>query len=231
MSLIGATAIDETPTTSELNLGLRVANMMIDRWSSMPLMLRSIDTLSFTATAGQAEYDIGPYSADIDSPKPIKVFGGYVRDTSNIDYPLDIVDKTVIDNIQDKEVSTGRPTLLAYDALGTEQNTPHGKIILYYNPDQPYTVFFDCTRDVTEFCDLDETVEFEPIYYEALKYGIAVRLFRHFHGVNVAIPADLMKLEADTLRAIYSMNNRTILSASDFPQRGGKYNVYTDQGY
>jgi len=231
MSLIGATAIDETPTTSELNLGLRVANMMIDRWSSMPLMLRSTDTLSFVANPGQAVYSIGEYGADINSKKPIKVFSGFVRDQGKVDYPLDIVDKSVYDSLQDKDISTGRPTMLIYDPMGTEQWTPYGNIILYYTPDQTYTVYFDCTRDVCEFEDLEETVDFEPIYYEALKYGIAVRLFRHFHAVSVPIPADLLKMEADTLRAIYSMNNRTILSASDFPQRGGKYNVYTDQGY
>ena len=231
MSLIGATAIDETPTTSELNLGLRVANMMIDRWSSMPLMLRSTDTLSFVANPGQAVYSIGEYGADINSKKPIKVFSGFVRDQGKVDYPLDIVDKSVYDSLQDKDISTGRPTMLIYDPMGTEQWTPYGNIILYYTPDQTYTVYFDCTRDVCEFEDLEDTVDFEPIYYEALKYGIAVRLFRHFHAVSVPIPADLLKMEADTLRAIYSMNNRTILSASDFPQRGGKYNVYTDQGY
>ena len=161
----------------------------------------------------------------------IKIFSGFVRDQGKVDYPLDIVDKSVYDSLQDKDISTGRPSMLIYDPMGTEQWTPYGNIILYYTPDQAYTVFFDCTRDVCEFEDLESTVDFEPIYYEALKYGIAVRLFRHFHAVNVPIPPDLLKMESDTIRTLYTLNNRSPLSASDFPQRGGKYNVYTDQGY
>ena len=229
MSLIGATAVDETPTTSELNLAMRVANMMIDRWSSMPNMLRSTDTLSFTATAAKPTYTIGPYGADINTEKPIRVFSAYVQDQSKVDYSLDIVDKSVYDQLQDKDISTGRPTMFIYDPQGTTQYTSYGTITLYYTPDQTYTVYFDCTRDVTEFEDLDDTIEFEPIYYEALKYGLAVRLFRHYHAVTIPIPTDLLKMENDTIRTLYSMNNKSIISASDFTRAGGKYNVYTDQ--
>lgn len=230
MSLIGATAIDESPTTSELNLGLRVANMMLNRWQSMPGMLRSTDSVTFTTTGGTSDYSIGEWGADINSPKPIKVFSATVTDTSNVNYPLDIVDKSWLDQINDRNLSSGRPTMLAYDAISAQQSAPYGVISLYYTPDTTYTIAVDCSRDVTTFDNLTDNLDFDPSYYEALKYGIAVRLFRHYHAVTVPIPPDLLKGEHEANKTLYTMNHKPVIAACDIPMSGGTYNVYTDQG-
>ena len=230
MSLIGATAIDEAPTTSELNLGLRVANMMLNRWQSMPGMLRATDSITFTTTGGKSEYTIGATGFDITSSKPITLFSAVVTDTSNVNYSLDIVDKSWLDQINDRNISNGRPTMIAYDAVSAQQSIASGLIVLYYTPDTSYTVTLDCSRDVTSFDTLSETIDFEPSYYEALKYGIAVRLFRHYHSVNVPVPVDLLKNENDANKTLYMLNHKVVFAACDIPVVGGTYNVYTDQG-
>ena len=230
MSLIGATAVDETPTTSELNLGLRVANMMLSRWQSMSGMLRATDSVSFTTTGGKSDYTIGASGFDVASAKPIPIFSAIVTDTSSVNYPLDIVDKSWLDQINDRTISRGRPTMIAYDAVAVQQAIPSGLVSLYYTPDTTYTITFECSRDVTSFDTLSENIDFDPSYYEALKYGIAVRLFRHYHAVNVPIPVDLLKNENEANKTLYTLNHKTIIAASDIPVSGGTYNVYTDQG-
>jgi len=85
MGLIGAVAADETPTTSENTLALRVANTMIDRWSSQRLLLRSSTTLDFTLVANKAEYTIGASGADIAGGKPIRLISAYYTDSSSLD--------------------------------------------------------------------------------------------------------------------------------------------------
>jgi hypothetical protein len=230
MSLIGATGIDENPTSSELALGLRTANMMVQRWSSLPCMIRATDTVQFTTTAGKAKYTISEWGADINSCKPIKVFGAYLRDQSNIDYALEIIDKGFYDTLQDKVVSASRPSMLAYDAVRTQQDTPYGEIYLYNTPDTTYIVVVDCSREMSSFENLTDTVDFEPLYYEALKYGIAVRLFRHYHAVTVPIPVDMLKHENDTVKALYALNSKTPLAFTDLPASHAGYNIYTDQG-
>lgn len=230
MSLIGAVAIDESPTVSELSLGLRTANMMIDRWSSMPGMMRSTSTVGFTTTPGKASYSVGLTGRDIPSTKPIVMSSAYVQDSGNVDYALDLVDKSFYDGLQDKNLASGRPRMIAYDPIADQQTDPYGVFYLYYTPDTTYTVYVSCSQDVTEFVDLTDSVDFEPVYYEALKYGIATRLFRHYHAVNVQIPPDLVMHEQNTIKTLYMMNHRVVLAASDLPRAGGTYNVYTDQG-
>jgi hypothetical protein len=209
MSTIGTVAIDETPTDSELNLAMRVANILISRWASMPNMLRSTDTVKFTTVEGKSKYSIGEDWSDIPNSKPLKITSAHLTDTSNI--------------------STGRPTILAYNPGTTQQYNQTGTIILYLPPDQSYTVRFECTNDVDVFDDLDDDIEFEPVYYEALKYSIALRLFRHYHSVTTPIPVDIVALAKEAVDSLKAMNSRTPLASTDFGKATTVYNVYTDQ--
>ena len=135
----------------------------------------------------------------------------------------------MIDQLQDANISTGRPTILAYNPGTTQQYNQTGTIILYLPPDQSYTVRFECTNDVDVFDDLDDDIEFEPVYYEALKYSIALRLFRHYHSVTTPIPVDIVALAKEAVDSLKAMNSRTPLASTDFGKATTVYNVYTDQ--
>lgn len=69
MGLCNAVEIDETPSSSEMALALRVANMMLDHWSSQRLMLRSHTSIVFILSANKASYTIGSTGADITAPQ------------------------------------------------------------------------------------------------------------------------------------------------------------------
>ena len=230
LGLINTTAADETPSTSDLNVAMRAANVMIDRWSSQQLMLRSTDEITFTCIAGQAEYTIGPSGADITKPKPLSVQHGFLTD-SDIDYPLDVISRELYDSYQDKNVSQSRPDAIAYDPMDAQQTVPQGTFYLYYTPDKAYPVTLQVFSYLTEFVNLSDNVNFEPAYYEALIYNIAVRVFRRFHAATVVIPPDIEKIAHESLSNIKALNSTRILAGCDLPgARVTVYNVYTD-GY
>ena len=58
LGIIGAIAIDETPTTSEINAGLKVLNIMLNSWSAQHLLLRGTTTATKTLTANDYPYTI-----------------------------------------------------------------------------------------------------------------------------------------------------------------------------
>lgn len=230
MGLIGATAIEETPTDSELNLGLRTANIMLSRWASMPNMMRTRESLSFTISPGTSDYTVGEWGANVNSCKPVKITDGHIKDSANIIYSLEIVDKSVIEGMQDRIVSSGRPKMLAYDPVATQQDPSYGYFYFYYTPDQIYTVELDCFFPANTFTSLSQTVDFEPLYYEALKYGLAVRLFRHYHAANVPVPSDIAAIAQDTSKTLSTLNSTIPRAACDLPSRSSRYNIYTDGG-
>ena len=228
MGLINTIAIDETPTSSELNAALRSANVMLDGWSAQKLMLRSGTDVSFSLTAGQASYTIGASGCNITTPnKIISILGGYVTD-SNVDYPLEPQTESFYDSLEDKNISQSRPIYVAYDAGDAQQTSQKGTLYFYYIPDKAYTVKLETTTYLTEFVNLSDTARFEPAYYEAIIYNLALRLFRKFHDNKVPIPQDLVAIAHTSKNTIMSMNAQQYIVGFDFPGRASKYNIYTD---
>ena len=229
MGLIGATAIDETPTTSELNVALRAANVMIGRWSSQHLLLRAVGPLIFTLTPGKASYNIGLVGADITEPKIIAIKGGTVTDNS-IDFSLEAVSIDLYNAMQNKSLVTARPIYVAYDPGYAQQANQIGTIYFYSCPDKAYTVNLDTDYYLTEFNALADNVTFEPAYYEAIVYNLATRLFRRFHSKDSAVPEDIMSIAAESLKNLKNMNSVPQLALIEIGGASPRYNVFTD-GY
>lgn len=230
LGLINTTAADETPSTSDLNVVLRAANVMIDAWSSQQLMIRSANDLSFNTVAGQADYTIGLIGADVTASKPLSVQSGRLTD-NDIDYSLDVISKQLYDTYQDKNVSQSRPDAIAYDPLNAQQSPLMGTFFFYYTPDKIYPVTLQVFSYLSEFVNLSDNVSFEPAYYEAIIYNLAVRVFRRFHAANVPVPVDIERIANESLGKIKALNSTRVQAGCDLPgARVTVYNVYTD-GY
>lgn len=229
MGLCNATEIDETPSASDMDVALRAANVMLDRWASQNLLLRSDTTVSFSTTVNKASYTVAASGADITAAKLIRVHSGYVT-SGNIDYPLDIITKEMYNNLDDKGVSVSRPMYVAYDPGAAQQTVQTGTIYLYYTPDKVYPVKLEATAYFTEFVNFTDTVTFEPAYYEALIYGLAVRLFRRYADDKTPVPQDLMNIASESLKNLKNMNSERVPAMLDIPGVRGIYNVLTD-GY
>ena len=228
MGLIGVIEIDETPSSSEMATALRVANVMVDRWSSQRLLLRSSVTLSFPIISGKPSYTIGTSGCDVTAPKPIKVYSAYIVDSGNLDTSIEVIDKLTYDSIEDKDISTGKPLYVAFDPGATQQTLNKGTFYIYYSPDKNYILNVEVDNYLTEFVNLTDTVSFEPAYYEALIYNIGERLFRYYNDAKVNVPADISRIAANSLSNLRQMNGVQIIAGMELPGKISKYNIYTD---
>lgn len=231
LGLIGAVAIDETPTTSELTVALRTLNIMIDAWSARHLLLRSSSTDIITLSPGVYQYTIGPIGATITKAKPIKITSAFIRDSSNTDDPLEIITLEQYNAFHDKAISSGRPTHLMYDPGVTQQTNQVGTIAIYLIPDQTYMLTIESDKYLTEFSTVTDTVTLEPAYYEPMVYNLAVRLFRQFHGMEVQIPLDIAAIAQNSLRTIETMNSVTVKAGMDLPGKVVQFNIFNDSYY
>ena len=230
MGLIGATDIDELPSDSEMQLGLRALNVLIDEWATQRLTIRSTTQISFPIVPNTTQYTIGLSGATITAPKPVRLLSAFYRDDTNLDQPIEIIDKQTYGNITDKEVSTGVPLYLSYDPGATQQASTVGTISVYFSPDKPYTVYAQIDTYLTEFVNLSDPVTFEPAYYKTLIYNLAVDIFRRFHGVAAQMPPEIFATAQRCLSNLKSMNSVPILATLDVPGTPGrKYDIFTDQ--
>lgn len=227
MGLCNALEIDETPSSSEMQAALRAANVMLGRWASQNLLIRAGTTITFSTQATKADYTIGASASDITASKLIRLNSGYVRDGS-VNFPLEVFTREMFDNLGDRSAATGRPMYVAYDPGAAQQAVQKGTLSLYYTPDKVYSVVLDGNIYFTEFVNFTETVTFEPAYYEALIYGLALRLFPRYSDDKTPIPASIAQIAHESLKSLRTMNAERVQSMMDIPGVGGRYNVLTD---
>jgi len=225
---IGAINVEEGPTAAELSTGLSRLNMMLDAWSVDTLTVRGALLENFPIIGGTYSYTIG-IGATFNTPKPSDITEAFIRDTNNLDTPLDVVSEDEWMSYSDKAFSPARPESLYYDKGPPQQATQEGIVWIYPIPDQGYTLFFGEQAPLTEFSNLTDVVSFEAAYYEALLYNLAVRLFRSYFKHSQPIPADIVEMARESMRTIERMNDERQHMVSDVPRTRGPYNIYTDQ--
>ena len=228
MALVQATAMDETPTASEIQLGIRVLNTMIDRWSAQRLMLRSTTPLVLPLVMGKGSYTVGPFvTADLNAPKPIKIIGAFIRDSSGYDTALQILDQLTYNSYEDdKSTSVGMPSALVYDPGTAQQTNGVGTIYIYTKPDTAYNCYIEADTYLTEFTSPNDTITFEPAYYEAITYNLAERLYRYYHTDTKAIPQDIVGIARASKHTIEVMNAVQYTSSMDIPGKFATFNIY-----
>lgn len=231
LSVIGVRAIDETPNSSTMATCLITANMMLGKWAAQRLLLRSTTPLTIPLTASKSTYTIGASGADVTASKPIKIISAYLSDSSNTEYIVDVISQFDYNNISDK-TSTGVPQWISYDPGVSQQAVQTGTVSVFYTPDTSYTLHCETDGYLTEFVNLTDTVTFEPIYYEALVYNLAVRLWRLFYGPTSVIPDDIVSLSKNSLDLIKTVNSQPFRTSMDVPTSGssGKYDILSDEG-
>src|SRR6266581_5669315 len=101
---IGAYAPGESVLDADAERALDQLQKMIDTWSGESLMAFAILEQSKLLVVGKAQYTIGQSGApDINAVRPLKILQGpgrvFLRDTNNVDYPLDVVERDVWNQI------------------------------------------------------------------------------------------------------------------------------------
>jgi hypothetical protein len=223
---IGALAADETPSGSDTQLALKRLNLMLGAWSADNLRVRATVQENFSLVAGTRSYTIGSTGV-FATVKPLKIVAAFIRDSNNNDAGLNIIEKDLYNSFTDKMISSGTPEDLYYDPGLTQQTDQLGTIFLSPIPDAADTLYIESQKILTSISSVGAAVTFEPPYYEAILYNLAVRLYRSFHEHSAPIPADTLRMAVDSLAVIERMNSVTPTAGMNMPTQTGGWNINT----
>ncbi len=165
------------PDGSQSSLGLRFLNRIIGRISVAGIVIPYSTSESFTATASQASYTMGA-AGTASAARANSITSAFIRDSGNLDYPLEIASEGSFNSISDKS-QQGQPSLMFYDPV-----YPVGVIYLYEVPDSTYTVFIESVKNLHATLALGDTVSLPIEYEDALVLFLAAKLSR-INGTQV----------------------------------------------
>lgn len=168
LRLAGVIAQGETPSASQVSDAATSLNMMVKAWMADGMPLWCIRTITITPVAGQNTYTYN-------TPKLLKPIQAWNRQTaSQVDIPMRMISRQEY-NILGNKSTTGNPIQLFFnpDLSSTEiklfptpDATAAAQNVIYVVAQVPYQDFDSAT----------DTPDFPQEWYEAIKYGLAVRL-------------------------------------------------------
>lgn len=178
LRLIGVGSIDEDPTTEEIDQAAVALNIMLKAWQTDGLQLWQIKTHELTVTAGTYQYSLGisAPSGDAVGSRPMRIIDIYRRETTPVvDVPLLKVSREEYWRLSDKDTQ-GTPVQYYYDNQLT-----NGVLNVWPSPDTNFAtnstlqILYHKPYDDMDVSSTDD-FEFPSEWYEAIKYGLAVRL-------------------------------------------------------
>lgn len=168
LRLAGVIAQGETPSSSQVSDAATTLNMLVKAWMADGMPLWAIRTITITPVANQNTYTY-------DTPKLLKPIQAWNRQTaSQVDIPMRIISRQEY-NILGNKSTTGNPIQLFFNPnlssteiklFPTPDSTAAAQNVIYIVAQVPYQDFDTAT----------DTPDFPQEWYEAIKYGLAVRL-------------------------------------------------------
>jgi len=186
----------ETPDANQAADAMEALNFMLDEWSTDGLIVYLYSEQTFNVLSGTSEYTIGS-GGDWDGSRPLDIKNAILTDDNN-DYGLIQYNQNDFMNINYKE-SSGQPTLFYY-----EQDFPLGKIKLFPEPDQNYTVTISGKEIFTQYSSVSTTISLPPGYLQALKFNLAINIANEYEDEPSAF---LVQRANETLTKLKRLNN------------------------
>jgi hypothetical protein len=196
-----------TLTDNEKTDGLDALNTMLDSWSIDRSKIYQLLTETHTLSAGTADYSIGS-GGTIDTTRPVRIEQAFIRDSSNYDYPVTIINKKAYDMVTLKTTQS-RPKYLYYDEI-----FPLAFIRLIYTPSDADTLHFTSWKQLQQFSTATTALSMPPGYQRAIEYNLALELHPEYPGSQLNPRVDA--IAKDSLSKITSINQDTeVLDVTD----------------
>ncbi len=206
LRLIGAIASGESPTTAESNDGLTALNAMVASWQTEKLNVYSFVDTAFTLVATDASYTVGPAGNFALTPRPPKIENVYVR-ASDIDYPVELIDKDKWISIPDKTSDSDIPIYAYY-----EPTLPTGTLQLWPVPNTAYSLHIVTWTSLAELASLATTITLPQGYERALAYNLAIEVAPEYEKQPAP---SVVSIAMESKAAIKRVNNRPMLMNSE----------------
>jgi hypothetical protein len=214
---LGVVDIEDDPTPKQLEIGLQFLNSMIGAWSVGRMTLYGLVDESFVLTPAKATYTVG-IGGELNTAWAYSIQSAYVRDSSGVDYPVQVTTPDQHELIALKSVSA-RPRHIVYNPKGY----PTGNLTIYPVPDLAYTLFWSAQKVIVSYASIEDSVGVAPEYEEALLYNLSLRLAL---PCNVPVTVELRELARLSKSAIPVAIERAVFDGA-FCQ-SERYNILTD---
>lgn len=171
---LGVIGIGETPTTEDYTNCSQALNIMIKSWAKKgwPLFVNATESIDLVAST--SSYTL--------TNRPVRVLGGRIRNTSNVDTELLLISQQEYDILGNK-TTTGTPNQIFYD------NTLTGTLFVYPVPDTTsaaYTIFVDVQRMFYDMSASTNNFDFPQEWFQALKWGLVAEIAVEY-GVDIQL--------------------------------------------
>lgn len=227
MRSLGALGRLEVPSAAEATQGLEVFNSLLESFSNENLLSYVLLQISHTLTINQQEYTIGS-GGDINVDRPLDIQDAFIRDSSNLDYPMRIIPRDVWNDIGAKQITSQIPDTLFYDST-----YPLGRVYVFPKPLIAYTLYMYATTQQLTFASLTQTLAM-PVGYERLYISnLAVEMA----GAGFPMLLDekqwvaLVKRATDSKANVKGNNIKDVLAEYDsaiVSRSYASYNIYSD---
>lgn len=196
---LGVIAIGETPSAALVAQGLTALQDMLDLWQTESLTLFTVqpEVFPFDARAS-GQYTMG-VGGDFDTTRPIRFSYITIRDSSNTDYPCEILDIQRYSAIPVKSVATALP----YQCY-PDMNYPLCKLYFYPVPsDSSYSAVIWTPQQLTEPSTLTEAISLPPGYRLPLKFNLAAYMGP---AMGIAVSQDIKDFAINTKAQLKRQN-------------------------
>lgn len=168
LRLCGVIAQGDTPTATQITEGAEALNYLVKSWQADGMPIWATTTYTVTPVSGTTSYVLT-------GPKPLKMLQAWNRQTaSNVDIPMRILTRQEYNILGNKKTS-GNPIQIYF-----EPNRETSTVYLFPTPDATSAannvIYLVAQRSYADFDASTDTPDFPQEWYEAVKYGLAVRL-------------------------------------------------------
>lgn len=207
LRLIGEKSVGGTLTTAEQTDYLADLNTMMESWSLERLMCYQVVEESKALTASDGVYTIGS-GGDWDTARPNKIVQAFIRNSSNNDYPIEVINADSYNSIVAKSTSGTYPDLLYYDGAFV---AGLASIYLYPLPSSGLTLYISSWKQLQTFATISTTLVLPPGYQRAIEYNFAIEVAGGFRNVS----NEVIKIARESKAAIKSLNSPDVFMKLD----------------
>jgi hypothetical protein len=223
LSLTNALGVGQELTADESQTCLRVANRMLDNWSTQSLTVYGQADQTFNTVAAQATYTIGPTGNWV-TTRPIHINDPAYTTYQSVSFPMLSMTPLEYDLIYYKT----QPGVYPYRYLYSN-DMPNGTITLWPVPSGIVPVTFTIERVLTTLTNLNTVFAFPPGYEQAFVYNLAILLGPQF-GVEMSNYPDTKEIAASSLgdikRANAKQSLRVMRSGTEYSDPGRQGSPY-----
>ncbi len=222
MRLIGEKERGGTLTTDEAVECLDELNTAMESWSINRLLCYQVLQESFPLAANTVSYTIGT-GATFSTARPTKIVDPcFVRDSSNLDSPLTLIEAESYGAIVQKNVGQAYPTWLFYDHAF--DSSGYATINVYPAPISNLTLFINSWKQLQSFANVSTQLLLPPGYRLFIESNFAL----HLAGGVRNVSPEVAKMARDSMAAVKSINlPQPVASLDAGIVRGTRMNIIT----